>query len=138
MKERVTDHRKHQQMPDVEMFLNHLFIKPVHRYEKRRHGLVSGDSQHIDVKEKTKMITILLNRLDDSEVTIGWLIDILHEEKDGRIFAEGNAEKFKMDLNDAVNVLKVREEKLLDCWENWCIKCKKCLLEEKKNTPEVR
>eukprot|EP00795_Rhopilema_esculentum_P007372 gene7372-13112_t len=52
------------------------------------------------------MITTLLDRLDES----GWLIDILNEEED----AEGNAEKFKMNFNNAVNDLKVREEELKD------------------------
>ena len=54
------------------------------------------------------MITILLDRFDESEVRKDWLIDSLNEENEGKIVSEGNAQKFKMDLNDAVSDLKAR------------------------------
>ena len=112
VKERVNDLRKHQKLPDIEVFLNDFFVKPTNRYEKRKHALVSGvsDPQHIDVKEKTKMIEFLLNKLDDSEGRISWLINILNEEKEGRRLAEGNAQNLKKELNDRINDLKARED----------------------------
>ena len=115
VKEIVTDHRKHQQMPDIEIFLNDFLLNQSIDMRKEIMTVLGvSDSQHIIVKEKTKMITILLDRLDESEVRIGWLIDRLNEEEDGKIFAEGNAEKLKIDFNDAANDLKVREGELKD------------------------
>ena len=114
LKESVNDLRKHQKFPDIEIVLNDFFVTPTNRYEKRKHALVSGvsDTQHIDVKEKTKMIELLLNKLDESEGRISWLINKLNEEKEGRRLAEGDGENLKKELNDRINDLKAREDEL--------------------------
>ena len=68
MKEKVTDLRQHRKFPDVDIFLNDFFVKPLKRYEKRQHSLLSGvsDPQRIDFQEKTKVIELLSNKLDES------------------------------------------------------------------------
>ena len=71
-----------------------------------------SDPQHIDVKEKTKMIELLLNKLEERKGRISWLINKLNEEKEGRRLAEGDAENFKKELNDRINDLKAREDEL--------------------------